>query len=231
MYIYNSPIFAVDTAETKRYAGLQKADFDMKLIEEACTETQLLIQPKGVWQIYDYLPAEQKVITEAGEAVILQGKSIGKHLRNAQKVVFLSATIGEDIENQITKSFADGRYSFSMLLDAAATTAIEQVADGMEKAIFNEIKRQGFAMTWRFSPGYSDWPIEQQPEVLKLTHGSKIGVSLTESLMLMPRKSITAVIGLFYPEDACNKLTEQDAKHNCSQCDKLDCPARKEVSA
>lgn len=136
----------------------------------------------------------------------------------------MSATIGEDIEDQVTRSFEEGKYSFSMLLDAAATTAIEEVADGMEKNIFNVVKRQGLAMTWRFSPGYGDWPIEQQPEVLSLAHGEEIGVSLTEALMLTPRKSITAIIGLYYPDKECEK---SNGKHACNQCSKLDCPARR----
>ena len=222
MPIYNAPILTVDPGETRRYAGLQKAEFNQELIDNACMEAQLLIQPQGIWNIYDYDAATQTVLPQG---IVLQGKSIGKHLRNSCKVVFLSATIGEDIENQVTKSFEDGKYSFSVLLDAAATTAIEEVADGMEKSIQNVVKRQGLAMTWRFSPGYGDWPIQQQPEVLKLAHGAEIGVSLTEALMLTPRKSITAVIGLYYPDKNCT--TPTGSKHNCSMCNKLDCPARK----
>ena len=59
MPIYNSPIFAIDAAEARRYAGLQKADFSQQLIDEACMEAQLLIQPKGIWQLYDYEAARQ----------------------------------------------------------------------------------------------------------------------------------------------------------------------------
>lgn len=253
MPIYNAPILAVDPGETRRYAGLQKAEeFKEELIDNACQEAQLLIQPQGIWQIYDYDAASQTIYTaprtkdtkdmppisaktagtsmaetlpgELPAMVRLQGKSIGRHLQKACKVVVLSATIGEDIENQVTRSFEEGRYSFSVLLDAAATTAIEEVADGMEKNIFSVVKRQGLAMTWRFSPGYGDWPIEQQPEVLSLAHGEKIGVSLTEALMLTPRKSITAVIGLYYPDKDCEKTSN---KHDCSQCAKTDCPARR----
>lgn len=221
MAIYNSPIFKVDPVETRRYAGLQRAEFNQELIDNACLEAQLLIHPQGVWHIYDYNPATQEVV---GENMILQGKSIGKHLHNCEKIIFLSATLGEEIEEQVTQSFADGKYSFSVLLDAAATTAVEQVADNMEKAIFNVVKRQGFAMKWRFSPGYGDWPIEQQPDVLRLAHGSEIGVSLTESLMLTPRKSITAVIGLYRPNN-CDQETQ--TKHDCNNCNKLDCASRK----
>jgi len=223
MSIYNPAIFSIDPAETKRYAGLQKTEFNPKLIEEACTEAQLLIQPKGIWHIYEYEAASQLILPQE---ISLQGKSIGRHLKDSHKVAVLAATVGETIENQVTKSFEEGRYSFSVLLDAAATTAVEALADSMEKSIFSEVKRQGLSMTWRFSPGYGDWPIQQQPEILALAQGEKIGIQLTESLMLMPRKSITAVIGLYHAPALCCLPAEK--KPHCHQCDKLDCPARRD---
>lgn len=221
MPIYNAPILSVDPMETRRYAGLQKADFDQELIDNACMEARLLIKPRGIWNIYDYDASAQMVLPGG---IVLQGQSIGRHLHNSCKIAVLCATIGEDIENQVTRSFAEGRYSFSVLLDAAATTAIEEVADGMEKSILSAANRQGLSMTWRFSPGYGDWPIEQQPEVLWLSHGDKIGVSLTEALMLTPRKSVTAVIGLFHQDKSC---TASASRHNCSICSRQNCPARK----
>lgn len=237
MPIYNSPVFAIASDETKRYAGLQKADFNQQLIDEACLEAQLLIQPKGIWHIYDYEADRQILHASDTSSLVLQGDSIGRHLRDCCKVIVMSATVGEAIEDQVTKCFEEGRYSFSVLLDAAATTAVEQVADAMEKTIQNEVKRQGFAMKWRFSPGYGDWPIQQQPDILRLAQGADIGISLTESLMLMPRKSITAVIGLYYPAvnpdcrlpgTASGTDRPFEKKHNCRLCDKLDCPARRE---
>ncbi|MGM9580265.1 MAG: methionine synthase [Anaerovibrio sp.] len=253
MPIYNSPIFAIDAAEARRYAGLQKAEFSQQLIDDACMEAQLLIQPRGIWQLYDYdaarqllhdtenlslqgtiQPCKDKTGT-SNNCLALQGSSIGKHLAGCCKVIVMAATIGETIEKQVTKSFEEGRYSFSVLLDAAATAAVEQVADAMEKTIHNEVKRLGLAMKWRFSPGYGDWPIQQQTEILQLAGGSHIGISLTESLMLMPRKSITAVIGLYYPDATMNCETHEQAtlniplepqKHDCRHCSKLDCPAR-----
>ena len=223
MSIYNSPIFTVDAKETRRYAGLQKADFSEAMIEDACSEAQLLIQPKGNWEIYNYDSETQTIL--GNTPIQLQGKSIGNHLQGCEKVILLTATVGEAIEEQVTKSFEEGHYTAAILLDAAATTAVEQVADNMEKTIFNEVKRQGYMMKWRFSPGYGDWPIQQQPEILELAKGSVIGVSLTESLMLMPRKSITAIIGLYHPAPDCP--AEPAKKHDCSQCSKLDCLSRK----
>lgn len=224
MAIYNSPIFNIDTKETRRYAGLQKAEFSDAHIEEACTAAQLLIAPKGTWQIYDYDPVKQ--IVAAPTPLHLSGSSIGKHLADCEKVIILAATVGETIENEVTHSFEKGKYSFSLLLDAAATTAIEQAADAMEKTISDSVRRQGYQMKWRFSPGYGDWPIEQQTDILALSLGQQIGIHLTESLMLVPRKSITAIIGLYRPDKACPEAAKHN--HDCSRCHKTDCLARKE---
>lgn len=226
MPIYNAPIFSIDPAETKRYAGLQKADFSQRLIDDACTEAQLLIRPRGSWHIYDYDADGQRLYASGSDAIILQGASIGRHLQNCCKAVIMTATVGEAIENQVTKYFQEGRYGFSVLLDAAATAAVEQTADAMEKTIQNEVQRQGFAMRWRFSPGYGDWPIRQQTDILRLAQGESIGISLTDSMMLLPRKSITAVIGLYYPAAAPACTAEDKQKQPCRSCPKTDCPAR-----
>ncbi len=168
MPIYQPPLLTIDPKETRRYAGLMKAkDFSEDLILEACQDARLLAEPKGIWELYDYDCQSQRV--EASPPFIIEGQKIGRHLSGCDKVILLSATVGETIENEVTQRFQNGRYAESVLLDAAATTAVEQVADGMEKMLGPKMAAQGYQMRWRFSPGYGDWPLSQQPEVL-LTH-------------------------------------------------------------
>lgn len=225
MPIYNPILLSVDTQETRRYAGLRQSDFPQELLDEACLEAQLLAQPRSIWEKYDYDPVQQ--IIHSPTPCQLLGKQIGKHLSDCHQVIVLASTIGEDIEQAVTKHFTEGKYAYSTLLDAAATTAIEQVADSLEKYLQQQLHRQGLEMKWRYSPGYGDWPIEQQPEILKLSNAPAIGIGLTESLMLMPRKSITAVIGLFSREKCQAEKTCTDNKvHDCSKCEKKDCPFR-----
>ena len=227
MPVYNAPLFQIDPKETRRYAGLMKAnDFDEQKIEDACQDARLLAAPKGIWQLYDYDCETQTV--QAAPPFHIEGTKIGKHLSGCDKVILLAVTVGDAIEDMVTKRFADGEYASSVLLDAAATTAVEQLADGMEKAIKPKMAAQGYGMRWRFSPGYGDWPIEQQPELIRLAHAGEIGVSLSSSMMLIPRKSITAIIGLYKEENKGQDTTaaEHDL-HGCAACGKLDCPSRK----
>ncbi|SDG58303.1 Vitamin B12 dependent methionine synthase, activation domain [Selenomonas sp. WCT3] len=225
MPIYNAPLLAIDAKETRRYAGLMKAEnFDESKIEEACQDARLLASPKGIWEVYDYDCENQEV--KAAPTCILKGVKIGAHLAGCEKVIALATTVGETIEETVTQRFEEGQYASSVLLDAAATAAVEQVADAMEKAIRPKAAAKGYGMRWRFSPGYGDWPIEQQPELIRLTGAANIGIQLSSSMMLIPRKSITAIIGL-YKEDKSKPEAAVTHKKGCAACPKTDCPSRK----
>ena len=236
MPMYNAPLWCVDQKEARRYAGLAKApSFDERMIAEACEDAQLLSVPRGIWEAYDYICDSHRV--QADPPLDLVGSSIAKHLSGCDRVIFLAVTVGEEIEREVARRFQAGDYTSAILLDAAATAAVEQVADAMEDAIRPGILREGYGMKWRFSPGYGDWPLAQQPDALRLCHGERIGVALTESLMLVPRKSVTAVIGLARNEGSASK-GQGEGKHRngqkeqteqpkgCAACGRLDCPSR-----
>ena len=222
MPIYNAALTKINAEEARRYAGLQKAEnFSQVMIEEACEDALLLAAPKGIWTVYDYDCLEGTV--KGDFSCRLEGESIKKHLAGCEKVIFLAATVGDGIESMVTRRFQNDEYTASLLLDAAATAAIEQVGDGIEKLLRPKAAAKGYAMRWRFSPGYGDWPIEQQPEVARLSHAEEIGVRLSSAMMLVPRKSITAVIGL-YREDGKKEAAEHGK--GCKACTRLDCPSR-----
>ena len=217
MQIYNAPVFSIDKKETRRYAGLSRAEnFSDELIAEACDNAQILIQPRSVWEIYNY-DCETQIVDNR---IKLNGKSIGKHLARCEKIICLAATVGIEIEHEITRRFNQGNYTSAILLDSAATSAIEQVANAVENSIKHKFSKDGFKTCWRFSPGYGDFPLEDQPQVFELSCASKIGIVLTESMMLEPRKSITAIIGL-------HRSIEEKSRRTCEICPKIDCYARR----
>ena len=83
------------------------------------------------------------------------------------------------------------------MLDTAASVLVEQYADEAEGMLRAEMQRQGMFITGRFSPGYGDFPLDFQPELLGLLAARKsIGLAVTESNILTPRKSITAVLAV-----------------------------------
>lgn len=220
MPIYNAQIFKIDEKETRRYAGLSRAkNFDEKNIIDACDEALLLLEVRGIWNIYDY-DAEKNLVLSTPNFK-LEGKSITRHLSTCEKVICIAVTVGEEIEREVTKKFGAGNYVESVLLDAAATAAVEQAANLLEKAVAPQIFKDGFKMKSRFSPGYGDWELENQKNFFDITGAAEIGMSLSSALMLMPRKSITAIIGL-----TKNIYDGKSNKKKCETCGKINCPAR-----
>lgn len=219
--IYRPILNSIDRQETKRYAGLRKGhDFPEKLVDEACNTVMMLKEPQTVWAVYPYDCCSACV--QASDEYHIPGQSLRKHLANATKVIFLSATVGEMVEEAASSAFARGEYALGMLIDAAATAAVEQAADELEKLLTNKYQKEGFKMTFRFSPGYGDWDLSEQGKVTVLANTEAIGVTLTDSLMLMPRKSITAVIGL------CPDINDDTPSKGCNKCSKLDCSMRRD---
>ena len=207
---YNTALMSVDPKETRRYAGLNKApNFNNKTIQEACNEILYIAEPCGSWEVYDY--DAQNGIVLAEKPFQLEGKKVTQHLCHAKKVVIMAVTIGETVEEEIDRHFKEGEYTLALLMDAAATTAVEQVADGLEKAIDQKIAMQGLVRRWRFSPGYGDWPIQCQHEMIKLAKGEKIGLKANDAFILEPRKSVTAIIGLV-PKTEDAKAEKQSCK-------------------
>ena len=85
-------------------------------------------------------------------------------------------------------------------------------------------EKTGGSYTWRYSPGYGDYPIECQGAFLSaLNAGRLIGLTVTESNILLPRKSVTAVIGI------SEKEIESSEKRGCDSCKLREtCKFRKE---
>lgn len=223
MPIYNARLLKIDAAETRRYAGLRKAaGFDEKAILDACEDALLLLDVRGIWKVYDY-DCASRVINSAPNFTV-EGASIVNHLAGCDKVVCLAVTVGENIEKEVSRRFAAGNYVSSVLLDAAATAAVEQAADSLEKAVARDAAKDSYKMRWRFSPGYGDWKLESQQNFFGITGAAEIGMRLSSAFMLIPRKSVTAIIGL-------EKITANEnihhTKKSCANCGKLDCPARK----
>ena len=114
------------------------------------------------------------------------------HLEGAD-VVFLCGTIGAEFDawqrRLSVTSAAD-----ALLSQQIGLAAVEKVMDGLEEEIRKEVEVEGRRLKPRRSPGYGDLPLELSREIINcLDATKKIGVSITESNLLVPSKSVTAI--------------------------------------
>lgn len=226
MPIYNPVLKPLSLSEVKRYSGLkQYAEFPGHLLDEACTEAYLLAQPQATWQIYDYDASTTTIL--GTPPLTLQAPKIIKYLSQAIQIAVISLTIGSKLEEQVSTYFSNGEYTSGLLLDAAGTAAVEVAADQVCDFIKNQAARHGYLTLPRFSPGYGEWDITVQPLILDLSNGDVINLTVTDSCMLLPRKSITAVIGITANEHSPTVgYMYQD--RTCPQCSQINCLARKD---
>ena len=158
-----------------------------------------------------------------GCGLVLEGNSIAEHLRGACKVALMACTLGAVSEREMRKheaiSVADG-----VMFGSCCSAFVEAAANVTEGLIVGFAHDMGLTTNWRFSPGYGDLPLSAQPALLKALDASRrLGIAVTSTNMLVPVKSVTAVLGLFeQPADG------GEARDACAICRLRDgCELRK----
>ncbi len=145
----------------------------------------------------DLRGAEVPRVALAFAPVVLSGNDIASHLEGARKVALMACTLGMASEREYRRhaalSAADGA-----MLGACCSALVEAAANAVEAQIVAEARRLNMYTNWRYSPGYGDLPLDVQPDFLRsLDATRKLGINVTKTNMLVPVKSITAVVGLF----------------------------------
>ncbi|MBD3368738.1 hypothetical protein GF402_00055 [Candidatus Fermentibacteria bacterium] len=126
------------------------------------------------------------------EALVLKSCMIADRLASSEMVTLILGTLGPDPERKCSELDAEGEHLDSMLLDAAASAMVEEV---MRTAHTQSARRmEGMEGTARYAPGYGDFLLDHQVEILKALGDNEVQVS-RDTYMLNPRKSSTAVVG------------------------------------
>ncbi len=136
---------------------------------------------------------ENKVILDKSDSLI-KGNQIAIILKNCTFCSIFVSTIGQEFENRISKMTIDDP-TRAFYLEYVGNWMAEHMAETINNKISQEIVKAGFIPKKRYSPGYGDWPITSQQELLELAEAKRIGISLTESYLMIPRKSVSALIG------------------------------------
>lgn len=132
----------------------------------------------------------------AGTTLALRGDDVRAMLAPCREAVLLAATLGAQSERLLLRAQAQDA-ARALILDAAMSAAIEAVLDGQEAALREELAAQGLYLTDRFSPGYGDMPIAQTREICEVLSAQRaIGLTVSASGVMIPRKSVTAVMGV-----------------------------------
>ena len=194
---YTAKINKINRDEALRYlaAGGSVPDENLTRLMDSCEE-KLLASVRGryTFKVFDIERIrENEVILSGTKLSITRDRNCG-HLSSCEKAVLLAATIGADVDKLIRAEEVSDMAA-ALVTDAMASCAVEAICNEAEERIRAEIPEMN--MTWRFSPGYGDLPIFCQKDFAdSLNADREIGLFVNESFIMIPRKSVTAVIGL-----------------------------------
>ncbi len=221
----DSKDFSPDFKEVARYLGYRRAappEADVSaLMEKAASEMQAVMKAQAVFEVFDlsvvecrdrgvskqpYEPADQVVsirpsdysttVTLRFADVTLQSRDLGRNLSGCSQVALLAATIGPQVDALIRRhSSLDPVYA--SILQATGAMFIEEVVNFVNDEIKKIAEAQGLKTRPRYSPGYGDVPLEVQKDFFRLLPCTRIGLTLMDTLIMAPEKSVTAFVGLF----------------------------------
>ena len=209
----------IDKNEVLRYLHHKNKPLEENLdnlVDSLIRETLDTARPRFVYSIFEI--EKNNGIVLKNTDLVLRGANITDHLKESEKCAVMCATLGSEIEMRINY-YSKTELLKSVILDACASTLIEALCDNTENIIKEEAGKDGYFITARFSPGYGDFDISVQKDLLNIIEAQKkIGVTVTDTFIMLPRKSVSAVIGFQHkePKTEIDKCSSCNLKENCS---------------
>lgn len=185
---------ALDRGEMLRYAGARGDAPEIRaLLEECISEAEGRVR-------YTVCYAEFPIKREGGALDLgftsTESSALAKNLSGCESIVLFAATVGLEIDRLIAR-YSSLSPTKALLFDALGGERIESLCNSFCRDIEAKKRAEGKVLRPRFSAGYGDFPIEEQVKIFAaLDCPKRIGVSLNESLLMSPSKSVTALIGI-----------------------------------
>ena len=204
----------IDKGEALRYLGYKGGEIsaDIHCMVECCIQETIQIESsRYVCRIFALERADGLLLLQ-GSTCTLQGNAIREHLKDCDQCALIAATLGSEFDFSLrTAQIRD--MSRAVILDSCGSAAVENICDQIEDRLRIDARKQELYLTDRFSPGYADMPLSMQKGICDvLDTKRKMGLYINDSHILIPRKSVTAVIGL-------SKIPQQARVRGCAFCD------------
>lgn len=188
------PAPAVDKKEILRYAGARGSDDVLASLVDECIS---LAEDGFTYRVtYAVYPVTR---TDTGVSLgffTTASRDLAKNLDGCHAVVLFGASVGQTIDRLVMREGVVSPAK-ALLLDALGTERVEALADAFCCNLAEAYEKDGYALRPRFSPGYGDLPLSTQKELFSVLELPKrLGVTLNDSLLMSPKKSVTAFVGI-----------------------------------
>lgn len=191
----NVELRGIPVREVLHFLGWRGTPADRQTLEGIREMTDLVLeklQPRVVYLKREILRSGAL----EGTSLIPRGNAVQSMLSPCKEAILLAGTFGAQSERMLLRMQVQD-VSKALLLDAVLSAGVEALMDAQEEAFRSQIEAEGRYLTDRFSPGYGDMPIAQTREICEvLDTQRRIGLTVSQSGIMIPRKSVTAVMGI-----------------------------------
>ena len=189
----------VDERRALKYLGQHGHELTDELatrFEDAIARCERIAQPRGIARSFAIDREHPDGIALEGSNLILTGHNIARHLDGCTLACLLAVTLGMQTERELARLQATNPLD-ALLFDACASSMAEEAAQAASRRITELAGEASLVPTKRFSPGFGDLPLELQDAFLQtIDAGKLLGIHATSSHLMMPMKSVTAIVGL-----------------------------------
>jgi hypothetical protein len=196
--------------------GDESREMVMDLIYEVLEDSARVCDIRAEYAIYKGVEFNSEIKSVAINDIQFNiGKIIWGQIRKSESVAVFLCTAGEEIGHLARKLLAEKDFLRGYIYDIAGSEIVEAAADIMQEKLREEAGALQMSITNRFSPGYCGWNVSEQHNLFRLLPENFCSISLTESALMIPIKSVSGIIGLgrdvrFRP-------------YTCNLCDKENC--------
>jgi hypothetical protein len=172
-----------------------------KLLSSALDEANELAEPRAV---YRTVSLDQFGTIYAGEGANEHPNPVDEIFPRAERLALFALTLGLAISDRITSLFREGDFALGYMLDSVASVMAEQVADQVEQHFEDGLEEAGLPersrAVMRYSPGYCGWDLTGQRRVFQHLEPGRIGVTINDSCLMTPMKSVSGILIAGEPE-------------------------------
>lgn len=169
----------------------------------------------GGYIVSDISPVTDSSSILVASQVFNTGKVVYSRLRKSEKAAIFVCTAGKEISDWSKEENKKGDPLMSYLIDLAGSIIVEAVVDRLQDIIEQDALCRGFKITNRYSPGYCSWNVSEQKKLFSLFPENFSQISLTDSSLMQPIKSVSGIIGL--------GKEVRKMKYSCSFCTQENC--------
>lgn len=200
--------------------GEGSREFVSHFAEEILREAEEIAEVRAEYRIFEGIVADDsKKTISVGSQSFNVDKIVYSQLKKSESTALFLCTAGPEIGRRSRMAMQERDLLTGYIYDVIGSEVAEAAADLMQKDLEANAGTDGFRITNRYSPGYCGWDVAEQHKLFSFFPDNFCGITLTESALMTPVKSVSGIIGI-----------GKNVKHNpytCGMCDMKDCIYRR----